>query len=62
MQLSDAEDQTGWLASVIKDGRSLTPLAKDGKLRIRAMTQKDSSPELVFLDDERNKTWAAEKK
>ena len=62
IQLSDAENRAGWLASVIQDGRSVMALAKDGKLRIRAMTSAGASPELVFLDDARNKTWSAGEK
>jgi len=61
MQLADEAGQAGWLASVVQDGRSVMALAKDGKLRIRAMTGADTTPELVFLDDKRNKTWAAGK-
>ena len=36
-------------------------LAKDGKLRLRAMTTEDTTPEIKFLDDQRKATWEAGK-
>ncbi len=61
LQLSDAQGRMGLLGSVIKDGRSVLGLAKDGKLRLRAMTTEDTTPEIKFLDDQRKATWSAGK-
>lgn len=61
LQLTDAQGRMGLLGSVIKDGRSVFGLAKDGKLRLRAMTTEDTTPEIKFLDDQRKATWEAGK-
>lgn len=60
-QLSDAAGQGGFLAAVLKDGRSVFGLSKAGKLRLRAMTKEDGRPELLFYDENRKTVWMAGK-
>jgi len=62
MQISDAQGKGGMLTSVLGDGRSVWALSKEGKLRMRGMCKEDGSPELVFMNKERQKTWTAGQK
>lgn len=59
--MNDKAGKYGILLGLTEEDQSIFGLAKDGKLRVRAMTGADGTPELILLNEKKEATWRAGK-